>query len=129
MAQVKIYGFARTLNPIKAQLSEVIHSCVVEALRFPPDKRAHRFFPLGDDDFYYPPGRTDQYTIIEISLFEGRAVETKKLLIRLLFERINEQLGITPQDVEITISETPPQNRGFRGLPGDEISLNYQIEV
>ncbi len=129
MAQIKIYGLARTLNPIKAKLSDVIHSCVVDALRFPPDKRAHRFFPLGADDFYYPPGRTDQYTIIEISMFEGRTVETKKHLIRLLFERINEQLGITPQDVEITISETPQHNWGFRGLPGDEIDLNYQVEV
>jgi len=32
MAQVKIYGLKEQLNPIKAQLSDVIHSCVVDAL-------------------------------------------------------------------------------------------------
>jgi hypothetical protein len=59
MAQIKIYGIAEHLNPIKARLSDVIHACVVEALQFPPDKRAHRFFPLDPSDFYYPDGRTD----------------------------------------------------------------------
>ena len=129
MAQVKIYGLKEQLNPIKAQLSDVIHSCVVDALAFPQDKRAHRFFPLKVDDFYYPVGRTPRYTIIEISMFEGRTVETKKHLIRLLFERTREQLGLNPSDLEITITETLKHNWGFRGQPGDEISLNYKVEV
>lgn len=129
MAQVKIYGLKEHLDPIKAQLSDIIHSCVVDALQFPQDKRAHRFFPLNPDDFYYPSGRTTQYTIIEISMFEGRSVETKKYLIRLLFERAHQQLNILPQDLEITITETPKHNWGFRGMPGDEIDLNYKVEV
>lgn len=129
MAQIKIYGIAEHLNPVKAQLSDVIHACVVEALQFPPDKRAHRFFPLDPSDFYYPAGRTDRYIILEISMFEGRTVETKKRLIRLLFERITEALEISVQDIEITITETPRHNWGFRGLPGDEIGLNYKVDV
>jgi 4-oxalocrotonate tautomerase family enzyme len=129
MAQVKVYGIGTQLNPVKAKLSEVIHSCVVDALQFPVDKRAHRFFPLDAADFLYPAGRTDRYTIIEVSMFEGRSTEAKKQLIRLLFERIHAELGITSQDVEITITETPKQNWGFRGAPGDEISLNYKIDV
>lgn len=129
MAQIKIYGESRHLNAIKLKLSDVIHACVVEALQFPPDKRAHRFFPLAEDDFFYPPGRTKQYTIIEISMFEGRSVETKKRLIRLLFERLAGELGIGAQDIEITIFETPKQNWGIRGVPGDELALNYRVEV
>lgn len=129
MSQIKIYGLKDHLNPIKAALSDVIHSCVVDTLHFPEDKRAHRFFPLDPSDFYYPTGRTTQYTIIEISMFEGRSVEAKKNLIRLLFERVHQQLNILPQDLEITITETPKHNWGFRGLPGDEIELNYKVEV
>ena len=129
MAQIKIYGLKERLDPIKGQLSDVIHSCVVDALQFPQDKRAHRFFLLNPDDFYYPSGRTTKYTIIEISMFEGRSVETKKYLIRLLFERAHQQLNILPQDLEITITETPKHNWGFRGMPGDEIDLNYKVEV
>ena len=66
MAQIKIYGIDNHLNPVKAKLSEVIHSCMVDALQFPVDKRAHRFFPLDAANFFYPAGRTDRYTIIEI---------------------------------------------------------------
>jgi phenylpyruvate tautomerase PptA (4-oxalocrotonate tautomerase family) len=129
MAQIKIYGVAEHLNPVKARLSDVIHSCVVEALQFPPDKRAHRFFPLDPSDFYYPPDRSDRYLILEISMFEGRTVETKKRLIRLLFERITAEFGLPVQDIEVTITETPRHNWGFRGLPGDEIGLNYTVDV
>ena len=129
MAQVKIYGIREQLDPIKARLSEVIHSCVVEALQYPVDKRAHRFFPLDASDFYRPDGRTDRYTILEFSMFEGRSVDAKKTLIRLLFARVRDACGISPTDLEITITETPTSNWGFRGLPGDEHTLNYRIDV
>ena len=62
-------------------------------------------------------------------MFEGRSVEAKKTLIRLLFERFQNTLGIGSQDVEITIFETPKHNWGFRGLPGDENHLDYKVEV
>jgi Tautomerase enzyme len=62
----------------------------MEALQYPADKRAHRFFPLNTSDFFYPAGRTERYTIIEFSIFEGRSVEAKKCLIRLLFERVHK---------------------------------------
>ncbi len=129
MSQIKIYGVREHLDPVKARMSDAIHSCVVDALSFPQDKRAHRFFPLDREDFYYPAGRTERYTILEISMFEGRSVEAKKHLIRLLFERMQAELGLDPADLEITITETPKHNWGFRGQPGDEIGLNYKVEV
>ena len=128
MAQIKIYGLAEHLDPVKAQLSDVIHSCVVEALDLPVDKRFHRFFPMDVSNCCFPPDRSKQYTIIEISMFEGRSIERKKQLIRLLFERIQRDYLIVPLDVEITILESPRFHWGIRGLPGDEIGLPYRIE-
>jgi 4-oxalocrotonate tautomerase family enzyme len=129
MSQIKIYGLREHLDPVKARMSDVIHSCVVDALSFPQDKRAHRFFGLESENFYYPAGRTERYTIVEISMFEGRSVEAKKTLIRLLFERMRSELGLNPADLEITIMETPKHNWGFRGQTGDEIGLDYKVEV
>ena len=129
MAQIKIYGLRAHLTTVKGRLSEAIHGAVVEALRYPPDKRAHRFFPLEREDFLPPAGRSDRYTIVEISMFEGRTVETKKRLIRLLFERLERDCAIAPNDVEITIFETPRHNWGIRGLPADELALNYDVRV
>jgi hypothetical protein len=128
MVQTKIYGLKAQLEPIKADLSDIIHACIMEALQYPADKRAHRFFLLDPSDFFYPAGRTERYTIVEFSMIEGRSVDTKKQLIRLMFERV-QSLGISGQDLEMTIFETPKSNWGFRGLPGDEHQLNYKIEV
>ena len=129
MSQVKIYGLREHLDPVKKTMSDAIHACVVDALQFPPDKRAHRFFPLEGEDFFYPKDRSERYTIIELSMFEGRSVAAKKQFMRLLFERAERGLGLAPMDLELTISETPKHNWAFRGLPGDEHVLGYQVEV
>jgi len=127
MAQIKIFGLKAQLKPIKRKLSDCIHSCVVDALAFPMEKRFHRFFPLDAEDFIFPADRSDRYIIVEIAMFEGRTVEAKKKLIALLFERLQQQLNFAPNDVEITITETPRSNWGIRGQPGDELTLNYKI--
>jgi hypothetical protein len=77
VSQIKIFGSRAHIQQNRGRISDTIHPCVVEALQYPADKRAHRFFPLDSDDFIYPPGRSDRYTIIEISMFEGRTIETK----------------------------------------------------
>jgi hypothetical protein len=129
MAQVKIFGLRPHIGPIMASVSDVVHSCVVDAFHYPPDKRFHRFIQLEDAEFFYPADRSTKYTIVEFSIFEGRSVETKKTLIRLMFERFESQLGISPTDLEMTIFETPKHNWGFRGLPGDEHTLNYTVDI
>ncbi len=129
MSQIKIYGIKEKLAPVRERLSEVIHECVMEALQFPADKKAHRFFLMEKEDMLYPAGRTDAYTIIEISMIEGRSIETRKKLIRLLFDNIRDKLNIQHQDIEINIQESPACNWGFRGMHGDEVKLNYKINV
>lgn len=126
---IRIYGLRPELDGKKAALSDVINRCMVDALGFPDNKRAHRFFPMEKEDFFYPEGRSDAYTVIEISMIEGRSVKAKKKLIHLLFERTKSELGIVPLDVEITIHESPACNWGFRGVTGDDASLNYKIKV
>jgi phenylpyruvate tautomerase PptA (4-oxalocrotonate tautomerase family) len=129
MAQVKVYGLRRRLEPVRAALSEAIHAAVVEAFQYPAGKRFHRFLHLDDADFLFPADRSDRYTIVEISVFEGRSTEAKKALIRGLYARIPPTTGVAAQDIEITITETPRHAWGIRGLPGDEIGLDYRVEV
>jgi 4-oxalocrotonate tautomerase family enzyme len=129
MAQIKVYGIDMHLNPIKEQLSDVIHGCVVEVLQFPKDKRFHRFFPMREEDVFFPPNRSRAYTIIEVMMIEGRTKETKKKLIALLFEHIRKELGIQAVDIEILIQDAPAYHFGFRGMSGDEMLLDYKVEV
>lgn len=129
MPQTKIYGVSEYLNPIKNQLSIVIHSCFIDALQYPPEKRFHRFLAMDKSDFIFPPDKSLNYLIIEISMFEGRSIEAKKNLIRLLIKRISEKFSISLNDIEITIFETPKHNWGVRGVPGDELNLGYKVDV
>lgn len=129
MAQVKVFGLKSSLAKNSVSLSSAIHNAVVEALSYPPEKKFHRFFGLEKSDFIYPGDRGENYTIIEISMFEGRSVEAKKAFIRLLFANIEREVGIKPQDVEITIHESPKHNWGIRGFCGDELALGYKVDV
>lgn len=129
MGQIKIYGIKEELHPIREKLSEVLHECIIDAFHYPKEKKAHRFIYIDRDSFFYFEGRTPKHTIIEISVFEGRSIEAKKKLHRLLFERFEKELDIVPMDLEITIFETPMYNWGIRGKSGDELTLNYKVKV
>ena len=129
MSQIKIYGLKTNLDKNKSQISTAIHNAVMESLNYPKDKKFHRFIPMEKDCFIYPCDRTVNYLIIEISMFEGRSVDAKKSLIHNLYVNIQKDVGISANDVEITIFETPKQNWGIRGLPADELMLNYKVEV
>lgn len=129
MAQIKIYGLGKSLSKHAAPLSLAIHDAVMEALSYPPEKKFHRFIGLEKSEFLFPDDRSENYTIIEISMFEGRSVDAKKQLIRLLFENIEREAGILPKDVEITIQESPKHNWGIRGKCADELALGYKVEV
>ena len=126
---ISIFGLAERLNPVKARMSDVLHQCLVDVLGLPADKRAHRFFPMACEDFYYPGGRSEAYTQITIDMITGRTEATKKALIKAIFARFAGELGIAPVDVEVTIREQPAHCWGFRGMTGDEASLPYRIDV
>ncbi|WP_297184627.1 tautomerase family protein [uncultured Porticoccus sp.] len=127
---IVVYGIKDQLNPIKAKLSDVIHGCMQSVLGMPEDKRAHRFIPLEREDFYYPGGRSDAYTVIEINMMSGRKPETQKALIKSLFQELESQLSLASIDVEITIKEQQPHQWGFRGMTGDEANdLKYKVNV
>ena len=129
MAQVKVYGNKSFLAVSKIPLSDIIHESIVEILKFPQDKKYHRFLSLESSDFIYPAEKSEKYIIIEILMMSGRERETKKLLIKELFKRISENLQISRSDIEICIIESDPVNWGFRGMTGDEIKLNYSVKV
>lgn len=46
-----------------------------------------------------------------------------------LYANLQEAVGLDPNDLEITIVETPRENWGIRGLPGNEVGLDYRVEV
>lgn len=123
-----VYGLKDRLQPRKNELMQLIFDCLQLQLGIPARKHALRFIGLESEDFYYPEGRSENFTVIEINLMQGRTEETKKRLIKMLFCELEQRLGISAIDVEITIKEQPAHCWGFRGMTGDEANdLSYDI--
>jgi len=129
MGQIRIHGLRSHLAARRQAVSDVIHACAIEVLHLPSDKRFHRFYLLDAEDFVFPAGRSDAYTIVEVVLMSGRSVETRKRFIRRLFDQFEAVLAIAPVDLEVCLIESEPANWGFRGLHGDEAQLNYSIKI
>jgi hypothetical protein len=129
MAQVKVYGVKGSLAKNREALSGIIHSSLVEELGLPPEKKFQRFLPMEPEDFRFPGDRTEAYTIIEISMFEGRSEERIKAMIKGIMKRAEERLHLHPNDLEITVFQSPKHCWGIRGKTGDELALNYKVEA
>jgi phenylpyruvate tautomerase PptA (4-oxalocrotonate tautomerase family) len=127
LAQIKIYGEREHLGVVRQSLSDVIHEAATTCLGLPAEKRFHRFIRLDLDDFSYPSDRGPAYTIIEVSLFEGRSEETKRAFLKALMSWIPARVGLDPIDLEITLFETPKSHWGIRGKIGDELELSYDV--
>ena len=125
MAQFKIYGNLDFLRASSSTISAAIHRASVQSLGLPVAKRFHRFIPLEEWQFVYPPDRTSSYIIIEVTMFAGRSIDMKKAFYAALLRNLHDDCGIKPSDIEMTIIETPRHDWLVRGVPGDELSLPY----
>lgn len=130
MPQAKIYGIRENLVPIRDQLSEAINESISIAFQFPRERRLQRFFPMAKEDFIYPSHeRSERYTIIEISTFQGRSKDVLKELVRQIYTRVPAATGIEPRDIDIIITEQPRHAWGLMGEAGDEINLTYKVAI
>lgn len=129
MPQVKVYAARDTVLTYRVTLSEAIHTALVDALSVPAGKPFQQFIALEPENFIHPPDRSPDYLLIEINLFTGRSKEAKKRLIRGLYAQIMGRTPIAAKDIEIIIVESPPENWGIKGLPGDEVKLSYPVDV
>ena len=127
MVQVKVYGNRRVWGERRAEVSDALHEALVGAWRIPEDKRFHRFLLLDDGDLVAP--RSDDYLVIEVVAFAGRSREAKRELIRRVYDDVAPALGVSVDDVELVVIESPAESWGIRGRSGDELSLSYKVDV
>lgn len=128
LAQVKIFGIKENLNEYRGAISELVHFSLVSVLGLPQEKIFQRFFPMEDADFIYPKDRSSKYTIIEISMFQGRSEQKIKEALKTIMQEMEIQLGLNQNDIEITVFQTPKYCWGIRGKTGDELVLDYKVD-
>ena len=127
MAQIKVYGNRSVWGARRAEISDALHEALVRTWRLPADKRFHRFLLLDDGDLVAP--RSDAYLVVEIVCFTGRSRKAKRALIAALYDDVAPHLGLAVNDLEVVILESPKENWGIRGASGDELMLNYRVDM
>jgi len=105
-----------------------VHDGLVNGLSIPDNDRNQRLYELEDYCFERSPnsGKTEKFTLIELTLLPGRSAEMKKNTIIEITRLLGERLKITPSDVFIIIIEPPLENWGIKGKQGSELGLQYK---
>jgi phenylpyruvate tautomerase PptA (4-oxalocrotonate tautomerase family) len=65
------------------------------------------------DPDYLDIDRSDGFIAIQITLSEGRSVETKKAFYKRVAEGLRSELDVRPQDVFISLVEVRKENWSF----------------
>jgi phenylpyruvate tautomerase PptA (4-oxalocrotonate tautomerase family) len=65
------------------------------------------------DRYYFNIERSDDFTLIQLTVSNTRTVEQKKALYRSIIERLSGKLGLRPQDVFINLVEVATANWSF----------------
>lgn len=110
-------------------IMEAVYLAQREALKLPEHDRQIRYIQHSPEHFHVPPGKTENYTLIEITLFAGRSLDAKRVLFREIVKRLGE-VGIVPNDIFIVLHEETLDNWGIRGgIPASEVDLGFKVNI
>ena len=115
MPLVKINMLNGKSPEYKKLVLESVHNGLVASLGIEDWDRFQRIIEYEKCDFETSPEKTDDFMIIELSLFPGRTKEQKKMAIEMITSNLVTALNIIPTDVFIVINEPPLENWGMGG--------------
>jgi phenylpyruvate tautomerase PptA (4-oxalocrotonate tautomerase family) len=108
---------------------EAVYLAQREALQVPEQDRQIRLIEHAPELFHVPPGRSENFTLVEITLFAGRSIEAKRSLYRAIVKNLGV-IGIAPTDVFIVLNEVALENWGIRGgIPASDVDLGFKVNV
>ena len=94
---------------------DCVHQGLIEALGISDWDRFQRIIEFDRSDFEVPAEKSDNFMIIELTIFPGRTKEQKKAAIEIITSKLVNELSIAPEDVFIIINEPPLENWGMAG--------------
>ncbi len=114
----------------KTALLDGIHEALVQAFKIPDQDRHQVLSEHEQDHFEAPPGKSNNVTIIELTVFRGRSAEAKKMLYRTIVDNLAKAPGIPGDNITIVLHEPPMENWGIRGgQPANEVHIGFKVDV
>jgi 4-oxalocrotonate tautomerase len=100
------------------KVGELVYRAMLDTLNVPLKDKFQVITEHTRDSLIYDPDyldidRTDGFIAIQITLSEGRSVETKKAFYQRVAEGLRRELDVRPQDVFINLVEVKKENWSF----------------
>ena len=99
----------------KKEMLGAIHTALMNAIQIEDWDRFQRLYEIEDELFERSEGKTDKFTMIEITMFPGRTKEQKARIYEEIVKELYERLEIQATDIFIVINEPPNENWGLAG--------------
>ena len=115
MPLVRIDMIKGKSDEYKKTMFDCVHEGLMESIGIEDWDRFQRIVEIDRKDFETPAEKTDDFMIIEITMFKGRTKEQKKSLIEGVTSKLVDRLKIQPTDVFIVINEPDNENWGLGG--------------
>ncbi|MBR5645012.1 MAG: tautomerase family protein, partial [Treponema sp.] len=115
MPLVKINLLKGKTDEYKKTIFDCVHQGLIEALGISDWDRFQRIIEFDRSDFEAPAEKSDNFMIIELTIFPSRTKEQKKSAIEIITSKLVKALSIAPEDVFIIINEPPLENWGMAG--------------
>ena len=115
MPLVKVNMLKGKTPEFKKTVFDCIHQGLIDAFGIADWDRFQRIEEFDKACWEAPEGKTENFMIIELTIFPGRTREQKKTVIEKITGLLCEKLGIAATDVFIVMNEPPLENWGMGG--------------
>ncbi|MBO4319059.1 MAG: tautomerase family protein [Treponema sp.] len=115
MPLVKVNMLAGKSEEFKKTVFECIHEGLMESFAIADWDRFQRIEEYEKINWEAPEGKSDNFMIIELTVFPGRTKEQKKAAIESITGKIADKLKLAPTDIFIVMNEPPLENWGMGG--------------
>lgn len=130
MPLVKVEMVEGRSREYKQAILDGIHNALMDAFKIPDEDRFQRLYELRREDFEIGGLMTDQFVLIEMTVFEGRSLDAKRALYAGIVRNLADNPGISGTDITIVLHEVPLDNWGIGGgRPASEVDLGFEIKV
>jgi phenylpyruvate tautomerase PptA (4-oxalocrotonate tautomerase family) len=114
----------------KRAMMDAVRGALGDALRVPEEDPAVRLVEYPREQFSppYPDRHSDRYTLVEVAMFKGRSLETKRRLYSAIVSGL-ARCEVPAEDVLVVLQESPRENWALGGIPQSEVDLGFEVEI
>jgi phenylpyruvate tautomerase PptA (4-oxalocrotonate tautomerase family) len=115
----------------RRQLVDVVAMALSDALQTPPADPSVRLLEYPRSQFLvpYPDRHSDQFTLVEVTMFCGRSMETKRRLYQAIVDGLTAS-DVPRDDILIVLHEPPMRDWAVNGgVPASEVDVGFKVDI